>query len=348
MSEQAAEQTGGDSGSLTVEPGIAATSEAVKAPDAAAQGLASEFSLSDADKVIGAAEAAAVPLTDAKADAPAAPAVEVAAEPAKVEAAEPADILGKVIVMSPRDRGSAGHGATSRPEAGEVVFKKRRVAAFAAVAVLATAAGALGGAMATATFMRGGAQAVAVHEDEQGAIAASLSHLDADLHALKAGLEHTSKIGMSQFNKTSDRLDRLERAQAAPAAKLSETSDKSHALPVPPPVLAAAPATAPASKEVTGSIGTAPQQVAAAAAAPKNDSKIDAKPDAKAEVGRLPTVDGWVLRDVAYGGALINGRRGVYEVYAGDYIPGLGRIDAIRRQDGRWVVVTSKGLIVAR
>ena len=28
--------------------------------------------------------------------------------------------------------------------------------------------------------------------------------------------------------------------------------------------------------------------------------------------------------------------------------PGLGRVDAIRKQDGRWVVVTSKGLIVAR
>jgi len=38
----------------------------------------------------------------------------------------------------------------------------------------------------------------------------------------------------------------------------------------------------------------------------------------------------------------------MYEVYAGDTIPGLGRIDAVRRQDGRCVVVTSKGLIVAR
>ena len=26
----------------------------------------------------------------------------------------------------------------------------------------------------------------------------------------------------------------------------------------------------------------------------------------------------------------------------------VGRVDAIRRQDGRWVVVTSRGLIVAR
>ena len=62
----------------------------------------------------------------------------------------------------------------------------------------------------------------------------------------------------------------------------------------------------------------------------------------------MPTVEGWVLRDVANGSALIEGRRGMYEVYAGDPVPGLGRVDAIRKQDGHWVVVTSKGLIVAR
>jgi hypothetical protein len=72
------------------------------------------------------------------------------------------------------------------------------------------------------------------------------------------------------------------------------------------------------------------------------------KPEVKAEVTRLPTVEGWVLRDVANGVALIQGRPGMFEVYAGDPVPGLGRVDAIRRQDGRWVVVTSKGLIVAR
>ena len=59
-------------------------------------------------------------------------------------------------------------------------------------------------------------------------------------------------------------------------------------------------------------------------------------------------MDGWVLRDVGHGGALIESRRGVYEVYAGDAVPGLGRVDAVRRQDGRWVVVTTKGLVVAR
>ena len=86
---------------------------------------------------------------------------------------------------------------------------------------------------------------------------------------------------------------------------------------------------------------TPPATTTAAAATPQ---VLPAKP----EIGRLPTVEGWVLRDVGNGGALIENRRGVYEVYTGDPVPGLGRVDAIRRQDGRWVVVTSKGLIVAR
>jgi hypothetical protein len=98
----------------------------------------------------------------------------------------------------------------------------------------------------------------------------------------------------------------------------------------PAPVAAAAPV---AAKEVTGSIS-------APAAVPASAPKV--------EVARLPTVEGWLLRDVANGGALIEGRQGIFEVYAGDPVPGLGRVDAIRRQDGRWVVVTSRGLIVAR
>jgi hypothetical protein len=177
---------------------------------------------------------------------------------------------------------------------------------------------------------------------------ASLSRIDADIQALKTGLDHTSKLGMSQFNKTSERLDKLERAQAEPTAKiakLSETIDRLRAAPATVPA-AAVPAASSASKETTGSIAPA-QQAAGALAGSKTEAKIDIKADAKSEVGRLPTLEDWALRDVGYGGALIDGRRGTYEVYAGDMVPGLGRVDAIRRQDGRWVVVTSRGLIVA-
>jgi hypothetical protein len=62
----------------------------------------------------------------------------------------------------------------------------------------------------------------------------------------------------------------------------------------------------------------------------------------------LPQVEGWRLRGVGRGIALIQGRRGLFQVHTGTIIPGVGRVDAIRRQDGRWVVVTAKGLIVGQ
>ena len=338
MSEQEAEPLAGNSGSLNVE-GVSAASEVARGPMASAKELASEFSFADADKVVGAVEAAATSAADTKNEtsASAAPEVGIDAEPVDSQASrhDAASAAGKVIVMPPRERGFDG-GATAGPHAAESLLGRRRMSALAAVVALATAAGALGGAMATLVFTHGGGQALATN-DGQGAFEASLSRIDADMQALKAELEHTSKLGMSQFNKATDRLDRLERVQAEPAAKLSEASDRLHALPVPPPSVSASAAPA-ALKETTGSV-PAPST----SSAPPAASTVP-----KAEVASLPTLGGWVLRDVDRGSALIGSRRGVYEVYAGDFIPGLGRIDAIRRQDGRWVVVTSRGLIVAR
>ena len=249
---------------------------------------------------------------------------------------------GKLIVMAPSDRSwdredFAPHVKADEPrEAGG----KRRLSAMVAVVAIAASVGAISGALATAGMMHFAAPAPAQVADTS-ALDASVARIDADLVALKANVEHTSKTGLGQFNRANDRLDKLEKAQAEPMAriaKLSETVDKLRATPPAAPAQAAAAAPA---RETTGSI--APTQVATAAAAP---APVPAAP--RTEVGRLPTIDGWVLRDVSNGGALIEGRGGLHEVYAGDPIPGVGRVDAIRRQDGRWVVVTSKGLIVAR
>ena len=38
----------------------------------------------------------------------------------------------------------------------------------------------------------------------------------------------------------------------------------------------------------------------------------------------------------------------VSKVETGTITPGLGRIEGIKRQDGRWVVVTSRGLVIGR
>ena len=75
-----------------------------------------------------------------------------------------------------------------------------------------------------------------------------MARIDADIVALKASVEHTSKVGTGQFNKTSDRLDKVEKAQAEPAAKLarlSEAVEKLRAASVAAPVaVAAAPVAA--------------------------------------------------------------------------------------------------------
>jgi hypothetical protein len=359
VNDQAAEQPSVEQGSLNFgashsgdargEPVTASAAEASPAQDAAAsealvsEPMAAEPSMSEP------ALSEAPNAEPVKAEAIK---TEASAEATRPEAVseKASHTPGKVIVMSGGDRSWADHdihvGAEEATAHGSV-FGKRRIAAIAAVLTLATAAGALGGAFATATLMRGGSEVAKA--GSQTSLEASLSRIDADIQSLKTGLDHTSKLGMNQFNKASDRLDKLERAQAEPAAKLaklSEAVDKLRAAPAAAPVAAAATPAAASSvaKDTTGSIGPASAQQQAAAQAAKTEAKLDAK----AEVGRLPTVDGWVLRDVAYGGALIESRRGSYDVYAGDIVPGLGRVDAIRRQDGRWVVVTSRGLIVAR
>jgi hypothetical protein len=330
VTEQQSEPTSGEIGSVGAGPAVPDMSQP-KEPMTAAASVEVESPRLAPDQ----AE------TSPKPDAPKVEAVTV--EPPKVEApkveaakAEPPLIPGKLLVMSPGERAWNGEEAGAKPEtAGEATSGKRRMSAMAAVVALATVAGAVGGALATTGLghmMRADAPAT-----NNSALEASVARIDADIQALKVSLEHTSKMGMSQFNKTSDRLDRVERAQAEPAAKLaklSEAVEKLRAAPAPAAVAATTPV---AAKDITASV-----------APPATASAPVPLPAPAPEVARLPTVEGWTIRDIGRGGALIESRRGLFEVYAGDSIPGLGHVDAIRRQDGKWVVVTSKGLIVAR
>jgi hypothetical protein len=328
-----AEQTSGESGSVGAGPAVPHASEAQNEPVAAS--VPESISI-DAPKLVpeqgGEAAEAGAPKADVpKAEAAKADAPKTDAPKAEANKTDAPRTPGKIMIMSAGDRTWEGNGAGAEPqsEPNSPMFGKRRLAALAAIVALA---GALGGALATAglTYLAGGGATTSA----DNGLDATVARIDADILALKASVEHTSKLGMSQFSKTSDRLDKVEKAQAEPAAKLaklSEAVDKLRAAPAVAPVpVAAAPA---ATKDVTGSISPP-------ATAPAVASKV--------ELARLPKVEGWVLRDVGNGGALIEGRQGIYEVYAGDPVPGLGKIDAIRRQDGRWVVVTSRGLIVAR
>lgn len=60
---------------------------------------------------------------------------------------------------------------------------------------------------------------------------------------------------------------------------------------------------------------------------------------------RPATIDGWSVRDVYGGAAVLVGTDGVWTVKPGDHVPGVGRIDSITRWGSRWIVVTTGGLI---
>jgi len=233
--------------------------------------------------------------------------------------------------------------ADAQPQAAKVEAQPRQGIGplrMAAVVALAAMAGALGGLLATSDLSRFASAGFAADDGLSArlpSLEASVARIESDIPTLRANAEYASEIGIAKLNETNGRLDKLEKAQAEPAAKLARLSDavdklRTASLVAPVTVAAAAvtPAVATAAPETTSSI--APPATPAAAPA--------------AEVARLPIVQGWSLRGIANGIALIQGRRGIFEVYPGTVVPGIGRVDAVRRQDGRWVVVTAKGLIV--
>lgn len=62
---------------------------------------------------------------------------------------------------------------------------------------------------------------------------------------------------------------------------------------------------------------------------------------------RPAVVRDWSIRYVRDGYVYVRGHGDTYQVQLGVPLPGLGPVEAVKRQDGRWYVVTPKGLIVS-
>ena len=148
----------------------------------------------------------------------------------------------------------------------------------------------------------------------------------AELSALKTNLEGATRNLNSQFARLAERLDRIERAEAEPNAKLAHIVEAVDRIEKERKSVMASSAR-PAAVETTGTI-------------PKS-------PSAPAEAERPEKVlPDWTLHDVRGSRALVENRRGdIFEITGGSMLPGLGRVEAIKRQDGDWVVVTVRGII---
>jgi hypothetical protein len=286
----------------------------------------------------------------------------VRAEPAFAPAAAAANANSQPP-SAPTAAADAGRTAkTERPDPARASVTPpaaRRALPVAAMLALAVLAGAVGGALATMALVHGSrGQATTAAANGNAELSASVGKIENDIATLKASLEQTNQTSLVELNKTAERLDKVEKTQSELAKvakpgdlqKLSEAMERMRTAQASTAATPAAtreretPAATAREHETTASVTPAASQPTAITAAGVPAQAAAAPP----VVGRLPVVEGWVLRDVGRGGALIEGRQGLYEVYAGDPVPGLGKVDAIRKQDGRWVVVTSRGLVVAR
>ena len=70
-------------------------------------------------------------------------------------------------------------------------------------------------------------------------------------------------------------------------------------------------------------------------------------PHIAAAASRPAVVHGWSVRDVRDGYVYVQGHGDIYQVVPGAPLPGLGRVQSIKRQSGHWVVETPRGLIVS-
>jgi hypothetical protein len=141
--------------------------------------------------------------------------------------------------------------------------------------------------------------------DENRAVWSAVTQLQNDIAVIKSNTESAPRAGNSNSSATSSNAN-------GQLSNLNERFDRIERR-----------IDALATKEATGSVPAAPLPKAAHA-----------------------PLAGWSVRDVYRNAALIQGTKlGMMEVSPGDNIPGLGRIHSIRQQDGRWVVITSRGII---
>jgi hypothetical protein len=142
---------------------------------------------------------------------------------------------------------------------------------------------------------------------ERQAMQQSLDKLSKEVVALKSNLDTANKTARNQIAKIDEKF----------TEKFSRAS----------------------ADEVTGSI-SAPQTVAAPLPTPRPAQR-------PASELRPQVVQDWAIRDTRDGYVYVQSHGDVYQVVPGAPLPGLGPVQSIKQQDGRWVVTTPRGIIVS-
>lgn len=250
----------------------------------------------------------------AETEPPAAAAPEIKPEPTRTESigAAPEPKIEPPKVEAKRPRFAIPPFKMPQMPVRPRIAISRRLRNGAALAATVMIAAGLGAAVGAAVNKRSVPAPVAAKPDtalleENHAMQKSIARLTKELAALKTSIETVNKDNRSQIAKISEKL--------ADREKAPETTGS-----------ISKPATAPVS--------------AVAAVAPT------AEP-APLPTPRPPIVSGWTVREVQNGAVWLEYRGDLYRAVPGIPLPGLGHVEAIRRDGNQWVVVTSRGIITS-
>jgi hypothetical protein len=157
------------------------------------------------------------------------------------------------------------------------------------------------------------------------------SSVERSSDAPSAPLPDTQKGDRPQIHDTIVReIGRDPAAEASQNQNLSSESTTS---------LGTTPRPSPASKQ-----STVTQRLTALAGARTDKLQSPTKLTRTPET-RPTTIEGWTLRAVTDGTAVLEGPNGVWRARPGQMVPGIGKVDSIVRWGNRLIVATSRGLI---
>jgi len=187
--------------------------------------------------------------------------------------------------------------------------RHKRVALLAASVTIAACIGAIAGALATAPKTQPpDTAALQSALQERQALTQSIDKLNKDIAALKSDIETGTKSARSQIAKINDKI----------TERLNHASEP----------------------QTTGSIAVAPPpSVAVPTPQPRPDIRQEMRP---------VVLRDWRIFDVHNGRVAVEGHGEVFEIGIGAPLPGLGPVQQIKRDGGRWVVTTPKGIIVSQ
>lgn len=207
--------------------------------------------------------------------------------------------------------------APAKPRTG-MSPRRKRSAFLAASVVFAAAFGAAVGATANTYFAPTKVDTAAI--DEHTAIQQTVGQLLKQMTAINTASIQAAGKAQKDIVALKAGLDTATKATTAQLATVTERLDRVEQL-----------AKAEGAPETTGSIK--PRHASVGANAGSSDDPA--------------IVHGWIVRVTRNGLVYAEGRSGIYRIVPGVSLPNLGTVETIKRENGRWLVVTPKGIIVS-